>query len=135
MEILASAIWVLIGGLTSHYARQRGRNPITWFLLGLFFGIFGLLALFLMPVIEENQSAQSTVANTQKFIEPPPMEPDVTTMQWYYSDKDYQTQGPVSYQDLMTLWNMYDLTADSYVWSEGMSDWKRFGDVFKKNEK
>lgn len=127
MELLASITWVLIGGLTSYLAKQRGRDPVSWFFLGLFFGFFALLALFLMPKKVESKTNQSLSSCS------PPQQPDENEIkEWFYVDKDHQQQGPIPYKELMDLWNRYTLSKDSYVWSDGMSDWRKFGDQFNK---
>lgn len=137
MEMLAIAIWVLIGGITSHYAQQRGRGPIAWFMLGLLFGLFALLALFMMPSLAQDSEEQSInqdsgiLLSSIKEVSDNPYE----NTEWYYVNKEHEQQGPVSYHQLLELWNMYQVDLTTYVWCDGMLDWKRFDEVFDKNSR
>lgn len=52
--------WVLIyaiafGVLTSLAAKSRKRDPSTWFLIGLVFGVFGLIAVLVIGESEEEE--------------------------------------------------------------------------------
>ena len=43
MEIVAFVIWVGFGFWTWYLAKNRGRNQVTGFILGLMFGVFALI--------------------------------------------------------------------------------------------
>lgn len=47
------AVWIMCGIFASVGARQRGRSEFGWLLVGLVFGLFGLL-VFAMPYVNEN---------------------------------------------------------------------------------
>lgn len=125
MELLVVS-WLLTGGISSYISKQKGRDPIVWFFLGLLFGLFAILALFLLTPVTEAQPSPPKIVPLQES------EPDHALVDWFYTDKNHTQQGPVSYHDLMTLWNMYSVEKDSYVWCEGMPHWQRFGEVFNK---
>lgn len=48
--------------------------------------------------------------------------------QWYYTS-DSQQQGPVAESELKRLIAAGQVTANTYVWSDGMSDWRHAGDI------
>lgn len=47
-----AVVWLLCAIFSSVGARQRNRSEFGWFLIGLFFGFFGLL-VFAMPLVVE----------------------------------------------------------------------------------
>jgi hypothetical protein len=47
LEIVA--IWILFGVVTAIAAHARGRSPLGWFLIGILFSVFGLIAVLVMP--------------------------------------------------------------------------------------
>ena len=49
-------------------------------------------------------------------------------MKWYYS-KDGEQQGPLSTADLPAFLKRGEITDDTLVWNETMSDWTRYGDL------
>ncbi|TXI40273.1 MAG: DUF4339 domain-containing protein [Nitrosomonas sp.] len=54
--ILAS---LLIGLLTSHLAQKRGRDSLTWFIVGILMGVFSLLLLYLLPSVSKQERISS----------------------------------------------------------------------------
>lgn len=48
--------------------------------------------------------------------------------QWYYSLSGEES-GPVEQAQLVSMLSDGSLRPDTYVWREGMADWKRAGDV------
>jgi len=124
MELIA---WVLIGALTSYLAKQKGRDPVTWFVIGTLFSLFGLIALYFMPSKEASANKDSKPENPVQIADDHELVHD-----WYYADQEHQQRGPISYHELMSLWNTYVISNDSLVWSEGMLEWMPFGQQFKK---
>jgi Na+/melibiose symporter-like transporter len=130
MEFLIILSWVILGGLSAYFAQQRGRSPQAWFFIGLVFGIFGLIMLFILsPLTKENDAIT---------VLPQPLEGEVLPVtnpednkDWFYVDQNYNQQGPVSYGTLLSLLDSQILTNESLVWSEGMSDWKEIRELDK----
>lgn len=114
----------VIAGITSYYADQRGRNPGIWFLLGALFGILGLLFLFLLPSYkkaeEETPIVQPPIAEIQN--ESPHQE--YLDKVWYYLDLKHHQQGPLTLAALRLAWHRKTISAESWVWCEGMPEWK-----------
>jgi hypothetical protein len=124
MNFLFTLAWIfLTSALTAYVARARGRSPFRWFLIGFFFGLLGLLALFLFPKKEE--------AGVQ-HTEPPPLAPQQppALLFWYYLDEKHQQQGPLSSVAFDTVRKEGKLGVNTYVWNTDMDNWKRLDEVF-----
>ena len=52
---LAIALQLGLGLMIGFLAHQRGRKPITWFIIGVFFGIFSLPVLLLLPDLDRER--------------------------------------------------------------------------------
>lgn len=48
--------------------------------------------------------------------------------QWYYT-ADNQQQGPVAESELKRLFAVGQISANTYVWSDGMTDWQRAAEI------
>lgn len=123
---------VLFGCLTAYLAEKRGRSRAWWFWIGALFGLLGFLILLLMPrlppsegtlavrksrVLPENQGVTAATASS------PLMEKS-----WFYLNSIRQPQGPMPFSSLKSLWKDERITAATYVWHEGMENWKKIGD-------
>lgn len=51
-------------------------------------------------------------------------------MHWYYAKKDKTHAGPVDKATLASLFRSGDITPETLVWKEGMSDWAPYAGVF-----
>lgn len=116
LEVLL--IGALIGALTAYLAKGRGRDPFIWFFIGMLFGIFGLIALYIVP----SHAAEE---------EPPPeveVYPDTAYDQhdWFYLDKERKSQGPFSFQDFKEEYNKENFTL---IWNETFTEWKKLSDL------
>lgn len=132
MRMLISLFLLLFFAfLSSYIAKQRGRDPVAWFMIGILLGIFApVLLLFLKPLqpsqgtdIEENEDVK---------LAPPPQElfmKSYIDKEWFYLDIRHQQQGPVYFNILKSLWMEEKITPKTYVWSEGMNQWKRIGEL------
>lgn len=118
MEILVVIIsWLLFGGASSYFAKQRGRDPFAWFLIGMFLGILGLLLLFLLPPLT---APVQVVEEKSEELEPLEDEMPYSLKAWYYLDQTHNQIGPVSYNQLKKA----NLQSDSLIWCEGMPEWQ-----------
>ncbi|MCB1114572.1 MAG: DUF4339 domain-containing protein [Chlamydiia bacterium] len=107
MGILTLLIYLSFCAWVSYLALKRGRDPTNWFFIALFFGILGLIALLLMPRLEE-----------------PVSEDPLSGKQWYYLNPGRKIKGPCSASRLRQLLTSGDITLETLVWCEGMPDWK-----------
>ena len=108
---------IFMGGLTAFLAKKRGRDPAWWFVVGLLAGIFGLIALFFYPPV-----VQSEVAPPKP--PPAPVDDALALKAWYYLDSEHKTLGPTTLADLQKI-----ATPATYVWCEGMQDWKKIEEL------
>ena len=136
-DFLSFFIAVLIGSLTAYLAKGRGRSPALWFCIGVLFGAFGVLALFLFKpqVATDEKSKEITVVGSEAKpinLEPssqPTLEKAVTDLRWFYLDSQHQQYGPVTFAELELLWKEGKIGLSTYVWSEGMAEWNVIKDL------
>lgn len=58
MWIVLIITWFICAGFSAYIANQKNRSSSNWFLLGLFFGIFALIAIAVVPILQ-NQISKS----------------------------------------------------------------------------
>jgi hypothetical protein len=133
MEIFISlTLWLIMGSLTAYFASQRGRDPIAWFVLGMFLGLLGLLILFLLPNLTDKSenSSDEGMDESQLFeADYVDVSKEYIGKEWYFLDDHREQQGPLSFESLQDEWRKNKISTDSYVWSDGMADWKRIIDL------
>ncbi|NGX50817.1 MAG: hypothetical protein K1060chlam2_00668 [Chlamydiae bacterium] len=129
--IISIILWLIIGVICSRVARQRGRNPTTWFFLGVILGVIGLIVLYIMPPKKVPLPATfSTPSPNEKPIDitvvpiEPPAPTIVPTILWYYLDESNSQYGPMSFSALQGSWDDDKITSSTYVWNEEMENWK-----------
>lgn len=119
--MIAILIWLSVGYITGRCAEKRGRSLMTWFILGMLFGIFALLAVFLLPPLAVPSLITETQENPEPFLD--------LHVDWFYLDRQNFQKGPVSFEDLAVAWDDGVLKADSYVWCESMKEWQKVQDL------
>jgi uncharacterized protein DUF4339 len=120
-EMISLAISLLMGVLTAYFAKNRNKSPLLWFFIGMFFGLFGFIALFFFPV-EKKTNPQ--VEKPLELTVQPQKEHVYKGAVWFYADKDHKQQGPIQFDEMQRLWNLQEVTQDTYVWTQGMKEWK-----------
>lgn len=122
--ILSVFIWLAVGAITANFAKKRGRDPYVWFFIGMLLGIFGILALFIMPSLKTDAPAEEARVEPM-IIEELPQEPKKLfhLKDWHCIDTEKVQRGPLSFRELKSLWNKGQLLPHSYVWTEGMTVW------------
>ncbi len=118
------ALWVIQGSIAAYYAKRKGRNPYLWFAIGCFFGIFGIFALFFLKQPKKAPLPAATPTPTRKSL---------PYRQWYYLDQDTKQNGPLSTSALETAWEEGKINEATYVWYEGMENWKRWQEVCQEH--
>ncbi len=121
---------LVLGWGCSHIARQRGRNPMNWFIAGVFFGVFALAALFLFP--KRNKS--EAVPLPQSLPKLAVLSPSHAEKLWYFLDEEKTQCGPMSLDALSEAWRKGKVKENSYVWNELMENWQLFHEVIKTSE-
>lgn len=128
---LSFIIGVLTALICAHYAQKRGRSQQAWFAIGLLFGLFGILVLFLLPGLEsvEDVSRESSNKNSKKEAESSQEMSDPRFQTWFCLDEKQQQIGPLSFLQLVRAWKDCVVTPKSYVWTEGMPEWQLLGQL------
>lgn len=124
---------LVIGAVTAYFAYQRGRDPVIWFMLGMFLGILGLILLFLLPPLHgedlQLEGEEEHPIESQKEMILQNASHEYLIKDWFYLDSTHQQQGPVRFEDLRNIWEEGSISGKSYVWCEGMGDWKKIEEL------
>ena len=134
MDILINlSIAALMGCLAAYFASKRKRSPVRWFFIGLLLGLIGIIILFLMPYgTVEGSEAAACGPEARTIAYTPPVfaqeEPKVVE-KWFYLDKQHGQHGPVAVPELKKMYQESQVVQESYVWKEGMGDWKKLSDL------
>ena len=67
------ALGVVVGGFSAFVAKQKNRDPVGWFLLGLLFSLFALIAVASVPPLTADEAAAA-----RKSIAPEQTRPSTT---------------------------------------------------------
>lgn len=130
-SILTLFFWLLVGFSTAYFAYQRGRNPYAWFMIGVFFGLLGLLFVFLLPVVNANEAELNERGNDSQEVLtllPSRETHDFLVKDWFYLDSQNKQEGPISFAILNKILEEGKIQKSTFVWCEGMGDWKRIED-------
>jgi hypothetical protein len=126
MDILIYISWFLMGSASAYYAKKRGRNPYVWFGLGLLFGLFGLIFLFILPKRVEEKPAVVVEKIPDLFSPRASNEP---VMFWYYLDDENKQQGPMSPTAFECAQADGRVKSFHYVWNTQMENWKKLEEI------
>ncbi len=125
------------GYISASMAKKKGRGSKAWFFLGFLFNIFAFAILLFLPN-QELLKAPSEVGaigvNEPQQLSAPTMtkDPTLTTLShrsWYYLDDQHNQVGPVDFTTLKGLKKEGKISLSTFLWSEGMTDWKHFNDL------
>jgi hypothetical protein len=120
--IFSLILGLIIGGWTSYLAKLRGRDSRVWFLAGFFFGLLGLIVLLFLPDLTAKKEEDELPA--PETVEPEIIFEDSENKLWYYLDNSGDQKGPIHLSELKDLFNEGNISSITYVWSEGMEEWK-----------
>lgn len=120
-------LWLLQGSIAAYGAKRTGRNPYLWFALGCFFGIFAILAVFFIK--KRVQKVGPTIPVTTET----PTRKTLPSRLWYYLDQNTQQKGPIQTFALEHAWEEGQILPSTYVWHEGMENWKTWQEVCEEN--
>ena len=141
---LTVTMWIVLGLVCAYYAKKQQRNPLLWFCIGLLLGIFGLILLLVLPLIQrlQKKSAAKKEPRAQEIIDIAPLtplsrilDPLFANTLWYYMDQTSAQKGPMSFTALENDWKEGKLLTTSYIWNEKLADWKLFSELFPTAEK
>ena len=129
--MLISLFLLLFFGLfTSFIARQRGRDPVGWFMLGMLLGIFAPLLLMILPPKVAEESLTNTEENEdEKLAHFEYHSKECFLKNWFIVDKTAQMVGPLSLEKLKYFWEEGMVHSHSYIWTEGMMNWQKVQEI------
>lgn len=118
--ILTIIISALLGFAVSAMADNRGRDGRIWFFLGFCFGLLALAALFILPNLanQEKEEGVEELLLSESAVE------EAESKQWYYLEGEAAHIGPLKFEELHKLFQDKKISSTTYVWSEGMEEWK-----------
>lgn len=119
--LLSLFLWILMGSAAAYYAQIRGRDPITWFALGMLLGVIALLLLFFLPQLEQ----EVVLEEGPVFRSTEESEMPLGLRYWYFVNENGQPEGPLPFHRLRDLYSRGKISTVSLIWSEGMSEWKK----------
>jgi len=116
--------YLLFGAASAYLAQKRGRDPFLWFCIGVLLGIFSPILLLILPSFETGADKEKKTAAAEN---PPPSPPpaEAEEASWYYLMDNGQQEGPVPLSQVKQLVSSGSLHAESYLWHDGMEDWKK----------
>ncbi|MBS4170803.1 MULTISPECIES: DUF4339 domain-containing protein [unclassified Neochlamydia] len=125
-----------LAAFSAYVAKQRGRDPLIWFMLGILLGIFSLILLFVLKPFENDQTGPKNKIEENAIPKYETLAEDrgevsEENKEWFYLDQAHRQQGPIYFRELYTLWLDNKITSLTYVWSEGMADWQRINELPK----
>lgn len=112
---------VALGAVSAYLGYKREKNPYLWFAIGFFFGLFGVLTIFLT-------GQKKNLPDEEKKLEPVLTLSGPIDKFWYYLDSNQKQQGPMSQNAIINAWKEGKIDLSTYVWHEEMTDWKPLGD-------
>lgn len=137
--------FIALAGLTAYYAKFKGRNAVAWFLITLLLSVIAPIILMFLPRLGPDGRRIDEEGEVIIPVTPPAPavnEPEENTSDtlinnriegedklWYYLDHAHQQMGPVSVIALRELWHTGRLDLGTYVWCEGMVDWKKVDEL------
>ncbi len=134
MKMLLSLFMLLFfGALSAYIAKQKDRDPVGWFLIGVLLGIFSPLILLFLPNASASKNGpKDTQENEDRLLEIKPGQlsnlDDYSSKEWFYLHGT-QHSGPFSFLKIQSLWNEGKIQPVTFVWTEGMAEWKKIADL------
>lgn len=119
--------WIAMGAVTAHFARQRGRDPIVWFVVGLLFGVLGLVGLFVIPEQGEKPEAAEPQSPPELVL---PF--GYKRKDWFYLTSEGEQIGPLPFELLQQNWSEGNILEQTYIWCDGMKSWLTLGEIRAK---
>lgn len=116
----STGLALLLGLVSAYLAKKQGANPLLWFILGSFFGLFGVAWLFF--------SAPNKTTKTNTVFPPLIDEKALRALSspyWYYLKESTKTpEGPVSPSYLQKLYVENKIKQNTLIWNEEFKTWK-----------
>ncbi len=135
MFLLGFIISLVMGYITSLAADKKGKNGDFWFWIGFFFGLFGLLSLYVVTKYNKKPSLKIT-SKAQTKKQPPPfllnLQRKNPNVLWYHATSEEQIEGPMSLEALSKKWKKGIVKKNTLIWNEELKDWQKLEELLKK---
>lgn len=122
LYVTISLFW---GWITARFAQKKGLNPRKWYIAGVFFCALAFIVL----LFQRKKTTGLPVPAHQTELYPIHM-PHRQNL-WYYLNEKGQQFGPLNFQSLTKAWEEKKIQEETYVWNEGLDDWKKFKEVLQ----
>ena len=126
--LLVVFIWALLGIASAVLAKERGRDPFSWFFIGMFLGLFGLLFLFILPN-KKIKDEEENLAYLEEIVNPKITISENLNKKWYFLDKNKEHKGPFTLKTIEMLIKEKALPENPYIWEESLNNWVRIKDL------
>lgn len=110
--------------LCASLAQKKGKHPLIWGIIGFSLSIFGIILFLLQDYFDRKKAKKIKVLEKKQSLEPPPVEDF-----WYYVDSGCHKIGPVKLRDLENAWEKSNINENSYIWKNGMPEWKKIKEI------
>ncbi len=121
-----------IGLISAFCASHRGRNVFIWFIIGVLFGIIGLLFLFILPDLKkkpkkiiEVQLNDGNEREVEAIAKKEIQAAALPLTDWYYMNEENEQQGALTLKEIKAQWKKGEIKKSTYVWYEEMEDWQK----------
>ncbi|MBI5274730.1 MAG: DUF4339 domain-containing protein [Chlamydiales bacterium] len=127
LTFMLLATWVILGLICSRIAKKKNRNPTTWFYIGFFLGVIGVVIILFLP----SKSAAIHVAIEPTTIVPidNPVMRELRGKHWYYLDESHLQIGPMSFDAFKRSFQEGRFSFKNYVWNEDLDSWKKLEEL------
>ncbi|MES2200414.1 MAG: DUF4339 domain-containing protein [Chlamydiota bacterium] len=144
--------YTLAFGLTgAYYAKKMNKNPYIWFTIGCLCKTYALIFILLLPAIKRLSiyfirkkifKALKNPAHTEDTlttIDVPAypgliVDPIAEKKLWYYLSNESQTVGPMSFPAFYQAWKKGEISKETFIWNETLSDWTLFKKIFSTTD-
>jgi hypothetical protein len=126
--LLLIFLWALLGVASAALAKDRGRDPFSWFFIGMFVGLFGILFLFILPN-KKNKDEEENLAYLEEINHP---QGENLDKKWYFLDEKKEHKGPFTLMTIQMLIKEKKLERNPYIWEETLDNWIRIKDLNDK---
>lgn len=126
---------ISVAFICAYIAKKKSRNPLIWFIAGLFFLFGALIVVLILPPLEHKTSEdREIIANLKELQElekteklensEEKLQNNLPDKLWYYLDAQNQQYGPMTLEALMKDLKDGKIKTDTFVWNEELTDWK-----------
>ena len=124
--LFAIFFWTATGSICAYLAGKNKKNPIIWFLIGMFFGLIGVFAAFYKF---KYKSKKELLKLQQKNVAKANTLPQEADKLWFYLDGDNNASTSMSAYALRKKIEEGVVSKISYVWNEEMPTWQRVSEL------